>query len=509
MAGRPDVVVVGGGHNGLVAAALLARAGRSVTLLERSHELGGAAVSETPFPGVDVRLSRYAYLVSLFPRSLATELGIELPLARRAIGSCTPDGERSLLIRAGESNDEELVRFTGDIRAGRAWRRFYEGTARLAGAVFPTLTEPLITREQMRARVADDELWEALIERPLGEVLDRTFTDDTVRGIVATDALIGTFASLSDPGLAQNRCFLYHVIGNGDGAWDVPVGGMGAVSAALAQAALAAGVEIVRGREVTGVDADENGAVVRTAGGGTLDAGAVVWAAPARGLFGGPAPNAATGCQTKINMVLTRLPRLRDRSCDPREAFAGTLHVHEAATQLERAYRTAAAGRMPSSLPCEIYCHTLTDRSILGPELAATGAQTLTLFGLHTPYALFTDNPDRAREQALRAALTALDAEFLDPIESCLMKDAGGRPCIEVRTPLDLEHDLGMDEGNIFHGGLQWPWVEDEADAGRWGVETELPGVVLGSAAARRGGGVSGIPGHNAARALLERSASR
>lgn len=509
MAKRPDVVVVGGGHNGLVAAALLARAGRSVTLLERSQELGGAAVSQAPFRGVDVRLSRYAYLVSLFPRSLAAGLGIELELARRAIGSCTPDGERSLLIRTGESNNEELVRFTGDIRAGRAWLRFYEGVARLAAVVFPTLTEPLITRAQMRARVGDDELWEALIERPLGEVLERTFADDTVRGLVATDALIGTFASLTDPGLAQNRCFLYHVIGNGEGTWDVPVGGMGAVSEALAQAALMAGVEIVCDREVTGVDADQRGAVVRTTGGGTLDAGGVVWAAGPRELFGRPAPNAATGCQTKINMVLKRLPRLRDRSCDPREAFAGTLHVHESASQLERAFRTAAAGRMPSPLPCEIYCHTLADRSILGPELAATGAQTLTLFGLHTPYALFTDNPDRAREQVLRAALTALDAEFLDPIESCLMKDSGGRPCIEVRTPFDLERELGMDEGNIFHGELQWPWAEDEADAGSWGVETELPGVVLGSAAARRGGGVSGIPGHNAARALLERTVSR
>ena len=109
----------------------------------------------------------------------------------------------------------------------------------MAEAVFPSLTEPLVSRAELRARVGDDAAWEALVERPLGETLARHFEDDLERGIIATDALIGTFAGLDDESLRQNRCFLYHVIGNGTGDWDVPVGGMGALTEALAAIAWA------------------------------------------------------------------------------------------------------------------------------------------------------------------------------------------------------------------------------------------------------------------------------
>ena len=212
MSGEPeryDVVIVGGGHNGLVAATLLARAGRRVVVLERLEHLGGAAVSEAPFPGVDVRLSRYSYLVSLFPRELLTELDVRIELRRRRVA-------------AYPLNDAPEV---------------YALTERVARAVAPTLLEPLRSRDEMRALVGDEHAWEALFERPLSELLERMVPDDLTRGIVATDALIGTFASLEDPGLQQNRCFLYHVIGNGTGDWDIPVGGMGALTEGLEAAA--------------------------------------------------------------------------------------------------------------------------------------------------------------------------------------------------------------------------------------------------------------------------------
>jgi len=479
-----DVVIVGGGHNGLVAAALLARAGRSVLLLERRSHVGGAAVSERPFPGVDARLSRYSYLVSLYPRALARELGLDVELRRRRVASYTPVGDGGVL--------------NPDLGAWSAM------TGRLAGALAPTLTQPLPSRPQARAMVADDAAWEPVFERPLGEAIERAFSDDTLRGIVLTDALIGTFASAHDEDLRQNRCFLYHVIGNGTGDWDVPVGGMGALTGALADAARAAGAELRCGAEVTAIAPDGE---VRFDGGAVQAGHVLVNAAPAvlAGLLGepvaaGPPPE---GAQLKINMVLRRLPRLRDPAVDPRDAFAGTLHVNEGYEQLQRAYEQAAAGRIPELPPCEIYCHSLTDPSILGPDLRGAGAQTLTLFGLHMPARLFAADPAAAKRVAVDATLRSLNAVLAEPIEDCLWTDGDGAPCLEARTPPELEAELGLPGGHIFHRDLAWPFAEDERDAGTWGVETPHARILLCGAGARRGGGVSGIPGHNAARAVL------
>ncbi|HEX5782344.1 MAG TPA: FAD-dependent oxidoreductase, partial [Solirubrobacteraceae bacterium] len=243
MRSRYDVVVVGGGHNGLVAAAYLARAGRSVLVLERSSRTGGAAVSEAPFPGVDARLSHYAYLVSLLPRFIVQELGLSFETRRRRISSYTPvpGTDRGVLV---DLEDVDRTRASlGD--AFDAWQRFYDQVGRVARAVSPTLLEPLPTRSELRERVGDDEAWEALFERPIGEAIEAAFDDDVVRGIVLTDALIGTFAGAHESSLRQNRCFLYHVIGNGTGSWDVPVGGMGALTDELARCASAAGAELV------------------------------------------------------------------------------------------------------------------------------------------------------------------------------------------------------------------------------------------------------------------------
>ncbi|UQX04839.1 NAD(P)/FAD-dependent oxidoreductase [Streptomyces sp. RerS4] len=517
-----DAVIVGGGHNGLVAAAYLARAGRSVLVLERLGRTGGAAVSTRPFAGVDARLSRYSYLVSLLPAKLVQDLGLRFRVRRRTVSSYTPyaaggpGGRRGgLLVGGGEARTREsFARLTGSEREYESWRAFYGATGRLARAVFPTLTEPLPTRAELRARVDDEDTWRMLFEEPLGRAVEERFADDLVRGVVLTDGLIGTFADAHDPSLAQNRCFLYHVIGGGTGDWDVPVGGMGALTDALADAARAAGAEIVTGHEALRIHPDGTKPVevaFRTANGeGSVRGRTVLVGASPQALadlLGEDPQDAAApeGAQLKVNMLLRRLPRLRDTSVDPREAFGGTFHIAEGYEQLRRAHGEAAAGELPSVPPSEIYCHSLADPSILGPDLAEQGYQTLTLFGLHTPARLFAHDNHQAREVLLTATLAQLDEHLAEPLTDCLAFDADGRPCIEAKTPLDLERELRLPGGHIFHRDLSWPYAGQDGGPGRWGVETAHPTVLLCGAGAVRGGGVSGIPGHNAAMAALGR----
>ncbi len=493
-----DAIVVGMGHNGLVAATLLARAGYRVLGLERAPAAGGAAVSARPFAGLDARLSRYSYLVSLFPSTLLAQLGVDVEMRRRRVSSYTPVGDAGVLVCDDDGRTRaSLARTLGDDSAAGELARFAALMAPLAERVFPTLTEPLARR---------GELLSPLFDRPLSELLAASFTSDVVRGIVATDGLIGTFASLDDPALAANRCFLYHVIGNGTGRWDVPVGGMGALTDALARAARHAGVSLRIATPVTAIDADGRAAQVRTADGRVHRARHVLCgAAPAvlAGLLGQAAPPSPEGSQLKLNLLLRRLPRLRDPDVAPEDAFAGTFHVNESYAQLETAYAQAAAGRIPVPAPCEAYCHSLTDPSILGPELRRAGAQTLTVFGLHMPARLFTHDAG-AKESAVQAILRSLNSVLAEPIEDCLMASADGSPCLEARTPVELEDELAMPGGHIFHRDLAWPFAETEDEIGRWGVETEIANVWLCGAGARRGGGVSGIPGHNAARAVIQ-----
>jgi phytoene dehydrogenase-like protein len=289
---------------------------------------------------------------------------------------------------------------------------------------------------------------------------------------------------------------------------------MGQVSDALAGAARAGGAQILTDAEVTGIDPD--GAVrYRDADGGEHEVGAghiLANVAPVtlQRLLGGPGGEPGVpvpeGSQLKINMVLARLPRLRDRATPPGDAFCGTFHVNEGYAALEAAYQQAARGQVPDGAPCEAYCHSLTDDSIVGPDLRAAGVQTLTVFGLHMPVSLFRADPAGAKQQAYAATMRSINSVLAEPIEDCVATDADGRPCIEAKTPADLETEAYLPGGHIFHSDLSWPFAEDPADAGRWGVETSHPRVLVCGAGSRRGGGVSGIGGHNAAMAILRGS---
>lgn len=511
---RVDVAIVGGGHNALTAAAYLASAGRSVVVLERLPDVGGAAVSAEAFPGVSARLSRYSYLVSLLPSRIIRDLGLDIRLARRRYSSYTPQpGTRTgLLVDTGDpASTAASFAAVGATQDASAWEAFYASTARLASALFPTVTEPLVTRSEAKRLVGDDAAWEAFIEKPVGAEIERAFSSDLVRGVVATDSLIGTFAPPMDAGLDGNRCFLYHVIGGGTGDWDVPVGGMGRVSGALRHAALEAGARLLTDADVTAVTPDgevtyRQGDTEHRLAAETVLSGVAPYEM-AR-LLGETAPR-PEGAQVKVNLLLSRLPRLRDASVDPVAAFGGTFHANEGWERLGLAYAEAAAGRVPDPTPCEIYCHSLTDPGILSPELQAAGAQTLTVFALQTPDRLVDASTNDARRAEFQSAvLRSLDAVLDEPLADLVLTDGDGRPCIETKTTLDLEHALRMPGGNIFHGPLDWPFVDDDAPLGtpaeRWGVATEHPRILRCGSGAQRGGAVSGIGGHNAAMAALE-----
>ena len=500
-----DVAIIGGGHNGLVAATYLAKAGKSVVILEANAEVGGATTSVRAFPQYDAMLSRYSYLISLLPDQIVSDLGLNFERISRTVSSYTPysrNGKDSGLYVARQWDKETEDSFKELDPTGAewaTWQDFYNEIAEFAVKIAPSMLHPLKTRSELKAEINMPQVWDYLMERPIGEVIEARFKDDLVRGVILTDALIGTFASAYE--MQANICFLYHLIGNGTGEWKVPRGGMGALVKELVRVATTAGVEIRVNSKVSSVITTADDATLTLEDGTSITSSYVLSnAAPqvlAR-LRGSKAPASLEGSQMKINILLKSLPQLKS-GIDPRLAFAGTFHAHESFAECESTYLDAKAGNMPGMLPIEMYCHTLTDPSILSSELQAQGYQTLTLFGLHTPAALFDANNEEAKAAALKAALASINQYLVEPIENVIA-------AIEVKSPLDIEGDVGLPRGNIFHKDLSFPFREDNQQT-RWGVETDDPRIFICGAGAIRGGGVSGIPGHNAAMAVLEASA--
>jgi phytoene dehydrogenase-like protein len=462
MKSQYDVVILGAGHNGLVAASYLGRAGLSVLLLEKNNYIGGAATSQKVFPDYDAQLSRYSYLVSLFPEKIIRDLGLNLELRRRATASFTPylnhEQHDGLLL---SNVDEELGRqsmfeLTGNKTEFEQMKAFYNLSRVFAENVWDTMLQPLIAKE--------------------------------------------------------NRCFIYHLIGNKTGEWKVPVGGMGALRRELEQAARKAGAEILTSVELRGVGLTAKHRTVQFYRDGEqqsvepgyllVNFGRNVLAKYVGKLY---QPNATDeGSVFKINMLLQRLPKLKATTYPLAQAWCGTFHSDEGYDQMNASYDQACSGRLPNKTPCEVYCHTLTDDSILASELREKGFHTMTLFGLDAPWNLFARDNRTMRKHAEKKFIQSINQWLDEPLEDCLAVARDGSLCIESKSPVDIEDALGMFQGNIFQNAPTFPFAERKEQVGTWGVETDYENVFFCGSSACRGGAVSGIPGHNAAMKVLE-----
>jgi phytoene dehydrogenase-like protein len=446
--------------------------------------------------------------VSLLPDQIITDLGLNFKTISRKVSSYTPyqnmDEDFGLLVNRvwDESNRESFFQLTKSNDESDAWLKFYDQVSQLAKVIAPTLLKPLPTKDELKKQLNDDQIWKIMIEQSLGKTLDEYFKNDLVKGVVLTDGLIGTFTSAYE--MQTNICFLYHLIGNGTGEWKVPQGGMGALVSELENKAISLGVEIKVNSKVKSINAEPNQVSVELENGqnhqGRYLLSNVAPQVLAK-LQGELVPDSLEGSQVKINMLLKSLPKFKS-GVSASDAFVGTLHINESFAQLERAYQQAKAGSLPDELPLEMYCHSLSDNSILSDELNQQGFHTLTIFALHTPAKLFDSDPEKVKEIAKQKALSALNQYLVDPIEDHLAIDANGKLCIEIKSPIDLENEINLPRGNIFHRDLSMPFKDDDSTI-KWGVETNHPRVFLCGAGAIRGGGVSGIPGHNAAMAIL------
>jgi len=524
-----DAVVIGAGHNGLACAAYLARAGLRTAVLERRPVVGGACVTEELWPGY--RISRAAYVAGLLRPALVSELSLArrgLRLLPRDPSSFTPqaDGPGLLLGPDAARSCREIARFSArDAERYPAYEAFLDRTAR---TLEPLLDVPAPDPGRLRLRDlppawralrssfrARGELSEALalLLGPARPTLERWFESEPLRSTLATDAVIGAWASPSSPGTGY--VLFHHVMGETHGArgvWAYVAGGMGALSEALAEAAREAGAEVrleapvrsvrVEGGRATGVLLED---------GSEIAASQVVSNADPRRTFLGLVPPGALpagfvrGVESldfrspcfKLNLALDRLPRFprRTPAGDGRpEAgpeHCGTIHAGaDHLDALEHAFAEASAGRLPARPMVE-----LTLPSALDPTLAPPGRHVASLFVQPVPWA--PEGGWEAARDAFADRVLALVDELAPGFgASVLHRDA--------LAPPDLERVFALSGGNIFHGAMSLDRLAFMRPLPGWSrYRTPLAGLWLCGAGTHPGGGVMGACGRNAAGEIL------
>jgi phytoene dehydrogenase-like protein len=525
-ASRYDVIVVGAGHNGLVTAAYLARAGRRVLVLERRHVVGGACVTEEVFPGFKV--STAAYVNSLFRKEIVRDLdlaqhGFEVIAREPSSFTPLPDGRSLLLGPDGELTRKEIAKFSA--RDAERYPEYEAMLERVAAVIEPTLTMSppdllhprlgdlrtlfTLSRAFRSLGTAAGEAVE-ILTGPARTVLDRWFESDELKATLATDAIIGAMASPSMPGTAY--VLFHHVMGetNGKrGVWGYVRGGMGGLTQALAASARGFGAEIRCAAEVARIVV-RDGAVhgVALASGEELTAPIVASNADARVTFTRlldrrllPEDFMAAvdrisydSASLKINVALSELPSFRALpGTAPGPQHRGTIHIAPDQDYIERAYDDAKYGR-PSAAPV-LEC---TLPSVVDPTVAPPGKHLMSMFVQYAPYALREGTWDELREPFADRCFDLLNEYAPNFKRSVLAR--------QVLTPVDLERVFNLTGGNIFQGAMTPSQLFSFRPVPGWaGYRMPIRGLYLCGAAAHPGGGVMGTPGLNAARAILGR----
>jgi phytoene dehydrogenase-like protein len=530
-----DCVIIGGGHNGLVTAAYLTKAGKRVCVLERRHVLGGASVTEELWPGYKV--STCAYVISLFLPEIIDQLKLKhygLTILPRNPSSYTPlpDGRSLLMGPDADLNRREIGKFSS--RDAEAYPRYEALLGRVASVVEPMLMRPapdlLPMPESWRRigfakRIRDaatgwalyrdakrfgNDLPEAieLFTGAARPILDRWFESDVLKATLATDAVIGAFGSISAAGSAY--VLLHHVMGEAGGArgvWGYVQGGMGGLASALQAACTDLGVDIRREVEVarihtcagrvTGVELADGEAIECRQVGSSVDPHHTF----ERFLEPTDLPEAFRqavsridyrSASAKVNVALSEAPRfLAADGAAEGPHLNGTIHVGPSMDYLERAYDDAKYGRPSESPILEITLPTTVDRTI-APE----GHHLMSMFVQYAPYDLAEGNWDERKEAFGDRCIEAL-AEYAPNVADAIVHR-------QVVSPLDLERTFGLTGGNIFQGAMPLNQLFLCRPVVGWADHhTPIEGLFLCGAASHPGGGVMGACGRNAAAEML------
>jgi phytoene dehydrogenase-like protein len=521
---RYDAIIIGAGHNGLVTACYLARAGRKVLVLERRHVVGGACVTEEVFPGFQV--STAAYVNSLFRKEIVHDLRLAengFAVLERNPSSFTPfpDGRYLFLGPDSAMNRREIAKFSA--RDAENYPKYEAMLERVADVIEPTLLlrPPNLLKPGLR------DLWRLfklgrafqkmgpgmseaveVLTGPARPILDRWFESEQLKATLATDAVIGAMAAPSMPGTAY--VLFHHVMGetNGKrGVWAYVKGGMGGLTQALARAAKGYGVEVRTEVEVARINVT-NGAVsgVTLASGEEIAARVVASNADANVTFNRLIDNrllppsfaeavnriSYDSASLKINIALSELPRFA--ACPeptPGPQHRGTIHICPDTDYLERAYDDAKYGR-PSQRPI-LEC---TIPSVVDPTVAPPGKHLMSMFIQYAPYKLREGNWDDLRDSFADRCFDLLNEYAPNFKQSVIAR--------QVLTPLDLERTFNLTGGNIFQGAMTLNQLFFlRPVVGFAGYRTPVRGLFLCGSAAHPGGGVIGAAGWNAAREIL------